>query len=96
MPHRSSVPDIVRQAIDRAAPHLEEYLRVALTREVCRAAQGRHVPYAATIETARQRELRNTRIRTAFHAGVSEKELAGRFGLSQRQVQRIVSGVRRP
>ena len=88
---RLPVPDVVRQAIDRTAPDLEESLRFALAREVCRAVQGRMVPYDAVVETRRQRLVRDARIR-ALYDGTNAAALAERFGMSKRQLNRIVSG----
>ena len=47
---RLPVPDAIRLAIDRTGPDLEESLRFALAREICRAIQGRTVPYDAVVE----------------------------------------------
>ena len=88
---RLPVPDAVRKAIDRTAPDLEESLRFALTREICRAIQGRMVPYDAVVETRRQRSARDARIR-ALYDGTNAAALAERFALSKRHINRIVSG----
>lgn len=89
MAHRVPFVDAVRKAIDRTAPDLEESLRFALTREICRAVQGRVAPYDAVTETRLQRRGRNERIR-ALHNGSNAVVLAERFGLSKRQIDRIV------
>ena len=91
---RLPVPDAVRKAIDLTAPDLEESLRFALAREVCRAVQGRMVPYNAVVETRRQRLVRDARIR-ALYDGTNAAALAERFGMSKRQLNRIVSGGQR-
>ena len=83
------VSDAIRLAIDRTAPDLEESLRFALAREICRAIQGRPVPYDAVVEMRRHRRVRDARIR-ALYDGTKAAALAERFGLSKRQINRIV------
>ena len=76
---RHKALDLVRQTIDRTAPDLEESLRYALAREICRALQGRTMPYEAAIQTVAHRHARNQRIRAAFD-GSNVQELAQRWG----------------
>ena len=90
MVRRLPVPDAVRLVIDRTAPDLEESIRFALAREICRAIQGRMVPYDAVVETRRQRSARDVRIR-ALYDGTNAVALAERFGLSKRHINRIVA-----
>ena len=65
---------------------------VAIVRKVVDLAETPRVmlPTATALDTCLARERRNARIRALARRGVDERALAARFGLSHRQVKRIL------
>ena len=77
------------------APALAAGQHQALTWSLYRALQGRAIPYAASIRARLHRRDRDRRIREQFTShGLGPAVLAERWGLSERQIRRIVH--RRP